>query len=160
MSFKLRNATPEDCATIVDFVRALAEFEKLGHEAKGTEKDFKAALFGPRPLAGAVIAEVDSLPVAVCIWYRTFSTFTARHGIWVEDIFVDPAHRGKGIARAIFRNLARQVVSEGGARLEWNVLDWNEPAIAAYRAMGAVPKSDWTMQRVDGAALTALASGG
>ena len=156
-AFTLRDATPADVPVVVHFVRALAEYEKLLHEAKGTEVDFAAALFGPTPRAAAIIAEVDRKAVGLCVWHRTFSTFTARHGIWVEDVFVEPAYRGRGIARAIFRRLARQVKEEGGSRLEWNVLDWNEPAIGAYRAMGARGLDDWTMQRVDGAALDRLA---
>ena len=156
-NFTLRDATPADVPVVVHFVRALAEYEKLLHEAKGTEVDFAAALFGPTPRAAAIIAEVDRKAVGLCVWHRTFSTFTARHGIWVEDVFVEPAYRGRGIARAIFRRLARQVKEEGGSRLEWNVLDWNEPAIGAYRAMGARGLDDWTMQRVDGAALDRLA---
>ncbi len=155
--FTLRNAAPDDLPTIVRLVRALATYEKLAHEAKGTEADFAAALFGETPRAGAMIAEVDGSPVALCVWYRTFSTFTARHGIWIEDVFVEPGHRGQGIAKAIFRSLAQRVIAEGGARLEWSVLDWNAPAIAAYRAMGARALTDWTMQRVDGAALATLA---
>ena len=155
--FTLRNATPADVPVVVHFVRALAEYEKLLHEAKGTEADFAAALFGPTPRAAAIIAEADGRAVGLCVWHRTFSTFTARHGIWVEDVFVEPAYRGRGIARAIFKRLAQQVKEEGGARLEWNVLDWNEPAIGAYRAMGARGLDQWTMQRVDGAALDRLA---
>ena len=155
--FTLRDATPDDLPTVVRFVRALAEYENLLHEAKGEEADFAASLFGASPRAHALIAEVADDAVGLCVWYRTFSTFTARHGIWVEDVFVDPAHRGKGIGRAIFKRLAQQVKAEGGSRLEWNVLDWNEPAIAAYRAMGARGLDAWTMQRVDGAALDALA---
>jgi diamine N-acetyltransferase len=156
-AFTLRDATPADVPVVVHFVRALAEYEKLLHEAKGTEADFAAALFGATPRAAAIIAEADGKPVGLCVWYRTFSTFTARHGIWVEDIFVEPAYRGRGIARAIFKRLAQQVKAEGGGRLEWNVLDWNEPAIGAYRAMGARGLDQWTMQRVDGAALDRLA---
>lgn len=153
----LRDATPDDVSTIVRFVRALAEYENLLHEAVGTEADFAAALFGASPRAHALIVEIGDEPVALCVWYRTFSTFTARHGLWVEDVFVDPAHRGQGIGRAIFRHLARLAKAEGGARLEWNVLDWNDSAIAAYRAMGARGLEQWTMQRVDGEALDALA---
>jgi diamine N-acetyltransferase len=156
-AFTLRDATPDDLHLVVRFVRALAEFEELLHEAQGTEADFHAALFGPRPQAGSIIAEAAGEPVGLCVWHYTFSTFTARHGIWVEDIFIEPEHRRKGIARAMFRDLARRVKAEGGARLEWNVLNWNEPAIAAYRAMGARPLDKWTTQRVDGAALDALA---
>lgn len=157
--FTLRDATPADVPTVTRLVRALAEYEKLAHEAKGTDADFHAALFGPTPRAGALIAEVDGRPVGLCVWYRTFSTFTARHGIWVEDVFVEEPYRGRGIARAMFRTLARRVIDEGGARLEWNVLDWNAPAIAAYRAMGARSMDAWKIQRVDGAALKTLAGG-
>lgn len=157
MSFTIRDAVPGDVPTIVRLVRALAEYEKLAHEAKGTETDFHRALFGEAPRAGAMIAEVAGAPAAICVWYRTFSTFAGRHGIWVEDIFVEPAHRGIGIARTMFQTLARRVIAEGGARLEWSVLDWNAPAIGAYRAMGARGLDDWTIQRVDGAALAALA---
>jgi diamine N-acetyltransferase len=155
--FALRDATPEDVPTILRLIRALAEYEKLAHEVRATEADLDRALFGDTPRAGAMIAEVAGAPVAVCVWYRTFSTFTGRHGIWVEDVFVEPAHRGIGIARTIFRALARRVIAEGGLRLEWSVLDWNAPAIGAYRAMGAQGLDDWTIQRVDGTALEALA---
>jgi GNAT superfamily N-acetyltransferase len=155
--FTLRDATPSDLPTVIRLVRALAEYEKLAHEANGTASDFHEALFGETPRAGAMIAEVAGAPVALCVWHRTFSTFTARHGIWVEDVFVEPDFRGRGIAKAMFRTLARRVLDEGGARLEWSVLDWNAPAIAAYRAMGARALDSWTMQRVDGAALATLA---
>lgn len=158
-AFALRAATPADVPVITRLVRALAEYEHLAHEAKGTDAHFHAALFGETPRAGALIAEVAGEAVGMCVYYRTFSTFAARHGIWVEDVFVEPAHRGKGIARAIFRHLAAQVIAEGGGRLEWSVLDWNEPAIAAYRAFGARGMSDWTIQRVDGEALQTLAAG-
>jgi len=95
--FTLRDATPADVPVVVHFVRALADYEKLLHEAKGTEADFTAALFGPSPRAAAMIAEADDKPVGLCVWYRTFSTFTARHGIWVEDIFVEPAYRDRAL---------------------------------------------------------------
>jgi diamine N-acetyltransferase len=156
-SFRLRDATPDDLPAIVRLVRALAEYEKLAHEARATEAAFDRALFGDPPRAGAMIAEVAGAPAALCVWYRTFSTFTGRHGIWVEDIFVEPEHRGRGIARAMFKSLAARVLAEGGARLEWSVLDWNAPAIGAYRAMGARGLDDWTIQRVDGDALAELA---
>ena len=158
-AFSLRAAAPADVPVILRLVRALAEYEHLLDEAKGTEDQFHRALFGETPRAGAIIAEVDGSAVGMCVYYRTFSTFAAKHGIWVEDVFVEPAHRGKGIARAIFRKLAAQVKEEGGARLEWSVLDWNEPAIAAYRAFGARGMEEWTIQRVDGEALDKLAAG-
>jgi diamine N-acetyltransferase len=133
-AFTLRDATPADVPVVVHFVRSLAEYEKLLHEAKGTEADFAAALFGPTPRAAAIIAEADGKAVGLCVWHRTFSTFTARHGIWVEDVFVEPAYRGQGIARAIFRRLARQVKDEGGSRLEWNVSDWRRSRHGCARA--------------------------
>ena len=119
-AFTLRDATPADVPVVVHFVRALAEYEKLLHEAKGTEAGFAAALFGPTPRAAAIIAEADGKAVGLCVWYRTFSTFTARHGIWVEDIFVEPAYRGRGIARAIFKRLAQQVKAAASDKPVWS----------------------------------------
>jgi diamine N-acetyltransferase len=141
-------------------LRALAEYEKLLHEFTATEADYDAALFGPSPSAQAMLAEVEGRAVGVCLWYRVFPSFTGKPGIWIEDVFVEPAHRRQGLGAAAFRILARRVLAEGGATLEWNVLDWNAPAIAAYRAMGAVPREQWTDMRVSGEALRALAERG
>ena len=155
--FTLREAGPADLPVVVRFVRALAEYERLLHEAVATEEDFRVALFGTPPRAGAMVAECGAAPVGLCLWYYTFSTFTGRPGLYIEDIFVDPAHRRRGIGLAFFRAMARRAVAEGCARMEWSVLDWNAPAIAFYRKLGAVPKGEWTVQRLSGEALRTLA---
>lgn len=155
-----RDATLADVPDILRLVRGLAVYEKLEDEFQATEADYARAFFGPHPHAFAMLAEVDAAAVAVCVWYRTFSSFAGRPAIWIEDIFVDPGHRKQGLARAAFARLAARAVDEGCAALEWNVLDWNAPAIAAYRAMGAVGREEWTDQRVSGDALTALAGKG
>jgi diamine N-acetyltransferase len=155
-----RDATREDVPEAFRLLHALADYEKLLHEFHTTEADLAAALFGPQPVAQAMLAEVAGRAVGVCLWYRVFPSFTGRAGIWIEDVFVEPAHRRQGLGSAVFRLLAARVLAEGGAALEWNVLDWNAPAIAAYRAMGAEPRNGWTDMRVSGDALTALAGKG
>jgi GNAT superfamily N-acetyltransferase len=156
--YTLRDATEADLPEIVRLVRALAEYEKLLHEAVGTEDDFRAALFGVNPRVFCTLAEVQGRTVGQAIWFYNFSTFTGRHGIYVEDIFVEPAHRGLGIGKAFFRHLARRAVAEGCARMEWQVLDWNEPAIRFYRGIGARGMAEWQVERVTGEALKALAA--
>lgn len=158
MSFTLRDATPVDLPDIVRLVRALAEYEKLLHEAVGTDEDFQAALFGANPAVFCTVAERHGRIVGQAIWFYNFSTFTGRHGIYVEDIFVEPEHRGLGIGEAFFRHLARRAVAEGCTRMEWQVLDWNEPAIRFYRKIGARGMDEWRVQRVSGEALLALGS--
>jgi len=155
-----RDATPDDVDEVHRLVRGLAEYEKLLHEFHATPQDFAASLFSPRPVAHAMLAEVDGRAVGVCLWYRTFPSFAGRPAIWIEDVFVEPAHRRRGLGRAVFCHLAARALDEGCAALEWNVLDWNAPAIAAYRAMGAVPREQWTDQRVSGDALIRLAGKG
>jgi GNAT superfamily N-acetyltransferase len=154
----LRDATPDDLPLVVRFVRALAEYERLEHEAVGTEEDFRRALFGNPPRAHALFAELDGAPAGFAVWFYSFSTFLARPSLHVEDVFVEPAHRGRGIGRAIFRGLARRAVAEGCGRMEWSVLDWNAPAIGFYRSIGARPREGWTVQRLSGPALAALAA--
>ena len=155
-----RDAAREDVPEVFRLVRGLAEYEKLLHEFHATVEDFTAALFGPNPVAHAMLAEVEGQAVGVCLWYRTYASFLGRPAIWIEDVFIEPAHRRKGLGSAAFRRLAARAVEEGCAALEWNVLDWNAPAIAAYRAMGAVPREGWTDQRVSGQALIRLAGKG
>ena len=152
-----RDTTAEDVPHILRLVRALAEYERLSDRCVATEDDFAAALFGERPDATALLAEADGTPVAVLIYRRSFSTFAGKPGLWIEDIFVEPAHRGRGLARAAFAEVARRALHQGSVTLGWNVLDWNAPAIAAYRAMGAEPQTGWTDMRVSGDALLALA---
>lgn len=159
MSLTLRPARPEDAALILAFVRDLADYEKLLHEVEASQEDIKRDLFGAHPRVFCDIAEWEGAPAGFALWYYTYSTFRGRHGIFLEDIFVRPAFRGHGIATALMRRLAKRCVEEGLGRFEWNVLDWNEPAIRFYRSVGAVPLDEWTMQRVTGLALEALAAG-
>jgi GNAT superfamily N-acetyltransferase len=151
-------ATPRDTALVVALIRALAEYEKLTHEVKAGEAEIREALFGERPFAEALIARVDGEPVGFALFFHNFSTFTGRPGLWVEDVFVQPAARGRGIGKALFAAMARIAVERRCARMEWNVLDWNEPAIRFYRSIGAVAKDEWTTQRLTGAALQRLAA--
>ena len=159
-SFTLRDATEADLPDIVRLVRALAAYEKLLHEAVGTEADFRAALFGPNPSVFCTLAEAEGKLVGQAIWFLNFSTFTGRHGLYVEDIFVEPEYRGLGIGEAFFRHLAALCAARGWARMEWQVLDWNEPAIRFYRKIGARGMDEWRVQRVAGEALHALAAKG
>ncbi len=158
MTLTIRDAVPADAATIERFVRDLARYERLEHEVEATAADFAAALFAPDPKVFASICESDGQAVGFCVWFLTFSTFQGCHGIYVEDVFVDPAHRGRGIGGAIFRHLAAIAVREGWGRMEWSVLDWNEPAIGFYRSIGAEPIDGWHRERLTGEALRALAA--
>ena len=153
----IRVATPDDVPTVLRFVRALAEYERLAHEVRATEADFRAALFGPSPRAHALLAERDGAAIGFAVWFYDFSTFEGRPGLFVEDVFVEPAHRGAGVGRAIFAWLARRALQEGCSRMNWSVLDWNAPSIAFYRSIGAVAQDGWTTQRLSGDALAALA---
>ena len=152
-----RDAAPGDEAIVAHFVRRLADYEKLLHEATATDDDFRLALFGERPRLHALIVEKDAAPIGFAVWYYDFSTFTGKPGLYLEDVFVEPEHRGGGIGKAIFRILARRARAEGCTRMNWSVLDWNTPSIAFYRSLGAVGQDEWTVQRLEGAALHALA---
>jgi GNAT superfamily N-acetyltransferase len=154
----IRPATPADAALVLAFIRELAAYERLAHEVDATEESLAAALFGDSPRVFAEIAEWQGEPAGFALWFYNFSTFRGRHGIYLEDLFVRPAFRGHGIGRALLRHLARRCVAEGLPRLEWWVLDWNEPAIRFYRSLGAVPMDEWTVHRVAGAALETLAA--
>ena len=155
--FVIRDAAPHDCADIARLVLALAEYERLAHEAVATEGDFVHQLFGASPAARAAVAESAGRIVGIAVWFYNFSTFTCRPGLYVEDVFVEPEHRGLGIGRAFFRYMARQAVQAECSRMDWSVLDWNETAIRFYRSMGAVGLDDWTVQRLDARTLAALA---
>jgi len=159
MTLALRPARPEDAALILSFVRELADYEKLLHEVEATEDDIVRDLFGPNPRVFCDIAEWDGQPAGLALWFYNYSTFRGRHGIYLEDLYVSPAFRGRGIAKALMRNLARRCIAEGLGRFEWWVLDWNEPAIRFYRSIGARPMDAWTVQRVTGEALATLAEG-
>jgi GNAT superfamily N-acetyltransferase len=155
----LRLAKPEDVPAILGFVQALAAFEHLQDEVEATEADFHVSLFGAPVRAEALVAELDGKPAGFALWFYNFSTFRGRHGLYVEDIYVDPAHRGSGIGRQIFRFLARRAISQGCGRMDWDVLNWNSAAIGFYRSLGAFPLDGWTRQRLTGPALLALAEG-
>jgi GNAT superfamily N-acetyltransferase len=145
-----------EAGLVLDLVRGLAEYEKLSHEVEATEDALAAALFAENPRVFCEIAEVEGAAAGFALWFYTFSTFRGRHGIYLEDLFVRPEHRGAGVGKALLVNLAQRCVQEGLGRLEWAVLDWNAPAIAFYRSMGARLLDDWTVCRLDGAALLAL----
>ncbi len=160
MKALLRNAKREDAGHILRLVSALADYEHLLHEVEATEQDFAEMMFGPRPSAYAVLAEVDGAVVGMSLYYYTFSTFTGRCDIFLEDLFVMPEHRGHGIGLTLFRHLAGIARDEKCRRIEWRVLNWNQPSIDFYRRIGAKPLEDWTVQRLEGEALAALASDG
>ncbi|GAO53998.1 GNAT family N-acetyltransferase [Novosphingobium sp. MD-1] len=156
MSISIRPATPEDLPLIGAFIRELAEYEKLAHEVRFDEAVLGAKLFGPRPYAEVVIGEVDGAAQGFALFFHNFSTFEGRPGIYLEDLFVRPAARGAGLGKALLAHLAALAIERDCARLEWWVLDWNEPAIGFYKALGARPMDEWTVMRVDGEALARL----
>jgi len=155
--FFLRNAEPADCDLILALVKELAEYEKLPHEVVATPAILQESLFGPRPYAEAVIGEYQDQPVAFAIFFHNFSSFKGRPGIYLEDLYVKPALRGKGFGRMLMCYVAKLAVERRCARFEWSVLDWNEPSLQFYHAMGARPMDQWTVQRLDGADLDKLA---
>ena len=158
MSLHIRPATRADVPLILDLIRALAEYEKLSHECVASEETLAATLFGERPAAEVLIAEYEGKPAGFTLFFTNYSTFLARPGLYLEDIFVYPELRGRGIGLRLMRHLARLAVARGYGRFEWSVLDWNEPSIAFYRSLGAVPMDEWTVQRISGQALEALAA--
>ncbi len=157
MTLSLRLAEPADVHVIADLIRGLARFEKLEHEVTLTDELLGEGLFGPRPYAEALLAEEDGRPAGFALFFHNFSTFLARPGIYLEDLFVLPDHRGHGIGRALLTHLARLAVERGCGRLEWAVLDWNSDAIGFYERLGARRNSEWTTYRVTGEALDRLA---
>lgn len=153
----IRPARPADVPAIADMVRELAEYERSVEHVEADEASLAAALFGPAPAVFAHIAEERGEAVGFALWFVNFSTWSGRHGLYLEDVYVRPAHRGGGHGRALLAELARVAVARGYRRLEWWVLDWNEPAIGFYRSLGAVPMDEWTVWRVTGDALESLA---
>ncbi len=158
MSILVRPAKPQDVGHILRLIEALAAYEKLSHEAKATEADLSRDLFGANPRVFCEIAEYDGQPVGFTLWFYSYSTFRGLHGIWLEDLFVDPEMRGKGIGLQLMINLAQKCRDENLARFEWSVLDWNKPSIDFYKSLGADLLDEWTTCRLDGAALGALAA--
>lgn len=151
----IRPATAADTPTICRLIRRLAEYEKLTHEVTLDEKLFAQYLFGPRPFAEALVAEEAGEAVGFALFVHNFSTFVGKPGIWLEDLFVEPQHRGRGHGKALLKAVARIAVERGCGRMEWSVLDWNEPAIRFYRSLGARPLDDWTTYRLTGEELRA-----
>jgi GNAT superfamily N-acetyltransferase len=157
--FFLRPATPADVPAILALIRGLAEYERLAHEVETDEARLADTLFSARPAAEVVIAEADGAAVGFALFFHSYSTFLARPGLYLEDLFVVPAHRGRGIGRALMVHLAKLALARGCGRFEWSVLDWNAPAIGFYRSLGAVGMDAWTVQRLAGDALERLANG-
>ncbi|WP_050628413.1 GNAT family N-acetyltransferase [Bradyrhizobium viridifuturi] len=159
MSLTIRRARPDEAGLVFSLVRELADYEKLLHEVHASEAEIAEALFGESPRLFCDIAEWNGEPAGFAVWFVNFSTFAGRHGIYLEDLFVRPALRGKGIGKALLVHLAKYCLANGWSRLQWAVLDWNAPSIAFYKSLGAAMMDDWTICRVSGEALSALAHG-
>jgi diamine N-acetyltransferase len=153
----IRRARPEHSGLIYSLIRELAEYEKLLHEVEATEAGIAAALFSDNPRLFCEIAEWNGEGVGFAVWFPNLSTFSGRHGIYLEDLFVRPALRGNGIGKALLAYLAKTCVENGWSRLQWSVLDWNAPSIAFYKSLGADLMDEWTVCRLNGPALAALA---
>ena len=157
---EIRPATEDDVPIILSLIRELAEYERLSHEVVATEGLLRESLFGERRGTEVLIACCKGAPVGFALFFHSFSTFLGRPGIYLEDLYVKPEFRGRGIGRALLTHLARLAKERGCGRLEWAVLDWNEPAIKLYKSIGAVPMDEWTVYRVTGEALETLATRG
>jgi GNAT superfamily N-acetyltransferase len=157
MSVTTRVASPTDIPLILEFIRDLADYERLLHEVEATEADIRRDLFGENPRCFCDIAEDNGRPVGFALWFYNYSTFRGRAGIYLEDLFVKPDYRGGGAGKALLRRLAQRCVEADLGRLEWAVLNWNAPSIAFYDSLGASAKDDWTVRRLDGEALVQLA---
>ncbi|MBO0856157.1 MAG: GNAT family N-acetyltransferase [Nocardia sp.] len=155
----IRRATPDDVPALVELVYDLAEYEHARQQCALTTRDLHAALFGPAPAVFAHVATVDDRVTGCAIWFLNYSTWTGKHGIYLEDLYVRPEARGTGLGKALLTALAREAVTNGYTRVDWSVLDWNTPSIEFYRALGAVAQDEWTGFRLDGQALTRLAAG-
>jgi GNAT superfamily N-acetyltransferase len=154
----IRPATPADVPAILSLIRELAEYERLSHACVATEELLTRHLFGPDRAAEALVAEETGKVVGYAIVFKTFSTFLGQPGIFLEDIYVQPAHRRHGIGRALLRHIAELAAQRGYGRVEWSVLNWNAPSIAFYKSLGAVPLDEWTMFRLTGKALHTFAA--
>src|SRR6202140_1828584 len=159
MSLMIRRARPDEAGLVLSLVRELADYEKLLHEVEATEATIGAALFDANPRLFCDIAEWNGEVAGFAVWFINFSTFSGRSGIYLEDLFVRPAQRGKGIGKALLSHLAKECAATGGSRLQWSVLDWNAPSIEFYKSLGAVMLDEWTVCKVAGPALSALAEG-
>jgi len=157
MSLRIASATGRDLPLILSFIRKLAEYEKLSHMVVATEDLLRDALFGPSPVAEVIIAYWNDQPVGFALFFHNFSTFLGRRGIYLEDLFVDPPYRGKGIGKSLLIHLAKIAKERNCGRFDWAVLDWNKPSIDFYKSLGAAPLDDWTLFRLTGDALDRLA---
>jgi GNAT superfamily N-acetyltransferase len=155
-AYLLRAATPADVPAILACIRGLAEYERLAHECTATEALLHETLFGAEPAAEVVLVTIGAETAGFALWFRSYSTFLARPGIYLEDLFVFPAHRGHGLGRRLLAHLARTAVERGYGRMEWAVLDWNVDAIRFYESLGATPMADWTTYRLAGDSLATL----
>jgi GNAT superfamily N-acetyltransferase len=153
----IRPARPEDCDTLHALVVGLAEYERLAHAVVGSVEDLRTELFAERPVIEAALVWEANGAVGFALWFHTYSTFLARRGVWLEDLFVVPEARGKGYGKALLKHCAKVTVERGCGRFEWSVLNWNEPSIEFYKAAGAVLMSDWTICRMTGEALERFA---
>lgn len=157
-SFGIRTAVAADAPAVVRFIHALAAYERLSHECIATEDAIRQTLFGERPAAEAVLGELDGVPVGMALFFQNYSTFLARPGIYLEDLFVLPEFRGRGFGRALLLHVGRLAKARGCGRFDWSVLDWNTPSIQFYRSLGAVPLTGWLGMRVTGDALDRMAA--
>ena len=156
--FRIEPATVDDTPLVLKFIKGLAEYEGLEHEVVATEEGLRKAMFGPKPSAEAVIGYSGDEPVGFALFFHTFSTFLGSSSLYLEDLFVLPEWRGKGLGRQLLSHLARIALDRDCQRLEWSVLDWNEPSIRFYQGLGAIPKDEWTTYRLSGEALEKLGS--
>ena len=156
-TLSIRRATREDAPLVLSFVKELAEYEKLSHVVAATQEVIAEELFGPKSAAEALLGFSGSEPVAFAVYFHNFSTFLGRKGLYLEDLYVRPAHRRRGIGRAMLLQVARIAAERNCGRLEWSVLDWNEPAIFFYETLGATIMHEWKLVRVTGSALEKLA---
>lgn len=158
-AIEIRPARPDDVELIFSLISELAEYERAPDRVNGTPALLTSALFGEQPLAEALIAEVDGEAVGFAVFHGTFSTWECRPGVWLEDIYVRPEHRGGGVGHALFARVAAVAVARGCSRLDWTVLDWNEPALGFYEKLGAERRDDWALHRLDGPLLEGVAGG-
>jgi GNAT superfamily N-acetyltransferase len=156
--FRIESATERDLSLILRFIKELAAYENLAHEVTATEESLRTSLFGSHPAAEAVLAYADAEPAGFAVYFQTFSTFLGLPGVYLEDVYVSPAWRGRGLGRRLLAHVAGVAVDRGCGRMEWSVLDWNELALGVYRKIGARPMEEWTVQRLTGSALRDLAS--
>ena len=160
MSVEIKKALKSDVPAILEFIKGLAEYEKLAHEVVATEEDLEKTLFGDKSHAEVLFIEENGTKVGFALFFHSYSTFLAKNGIYLEDLYIKPEYRGRGYGKKMFIHLAALAVERRCGRFEWSVLDWNTPAIEFYQSMGSVPMSEWTMHRLTGPALLQVASQG